>query len=85
MTVMVRHRKKSVHDEVDVTMPNGLDAPEGGVKSTGMDQPRMMQVQEIRERIERDDYHVDAGAVAAAILDRLCDGRAMPKAVHKPR
>ena len=35
------------------------------------DESRMMQVQELRERIERDDYSVDAEKVAEAMLRRL--------------
>jgi anti-sigma28 factor (negative regulator of flagellin synthesis) len=35
------------------------------------DESRMMQMQELRERIERDDYSVDAEKVADAIVRRL--------------
>lgn len=35
------------------------------------DESRMMQVQALRERIERDDYSVDPEKVAEAILRRL--------------
>jgi hypothetical protein len=36
---------------------------------------RTMRMQEIRERIERDEYEVDAQKVADAILRRHCLGR----------
>ena len=35
------------------------------------DESRMMQMQELRERIERDDYSVDPEKVADAIVRRL--------------
>lgn len=35
------------------------------------DEPRMEQVNEIRARLERREYEVDAAKVAAAILARL--------------
>ena len=35
------------------------------------DESRMMQVQELRERIARDDYSVDAEKVAEAMIRRL--------------
>ena len=37
------------------------------------DESRMMQMQELRERIERDDYSVDPEKVADAIVRRLMD------------
>lgn len=84
MAVMVRHTENSARDE-GVAMPGGPEAPEDGVGRTGMDRTRMEQVQEIRERLERDDYRIDADAVAEAIMKRLCDGRALPTAVQRPR
>jgi anti-sigma28 factor (negative regulator of flagellin synthesis) len=36
-----------------------------------MDLAREMQMQDLRERIERDDYHVDPHAIADAIVARL--------------
>jgi anti-sigma28 factor (negative regulator of flagellin synthesis) len=35
----------------------------------------MTKMEQIRERLERDDYHVDARKVADAIIDRLLAGR----------
>jgi anti-sigma28 factor (negative regulator of flagellin synthesis) len=35
------------------------------------DEARMVQMQQLRERIERDEYAVDAEKVAAAIVRRL--------------
>ena len=35
----------------------------------------MTKVEIIRERLERDDYHVDARLVADAIVERLLAGR----------
>jgi anti-sigma28 factor (negative regulator of flagellin synthesis) len=37
------------------------------------DESRMMQMQELRERIERDDYSVDPEKVADAIVRRLME------------
>ena len=37
------------------------------------DESRMMQMQELRERIERDEYSVDPEKVADAILRRLME------------
>jgi anti-sigma28 factor (negative regulator of flagellin synthesis) len=37
------------------------------------DEARMLQVRELRERIERDDYSVDPEKVADAIVRRLMD------------
>jgi Anti-sigma-28 factor, FlgM len=39
-----------------------------------MDLSREMKMQEIRERIEHDDYRVDAQAIAGAIVERLLAG-----------
>ena len=36
---------------------------------------RMEHVEQIRERVQRNQYTVDASAVAAAIVERLMDGR----------
>lgn len=41
-----------------------------------MDDARMIQLQQIRERVAREAYQVDADAVATAILERLREGRA---------
>lgn len=41
-----------------------------------MDAERMLKVQELRERVERAQYEVDAHATAAAIVERLLSGRA---------
>jgi anti-sigma28 factor (negative regulator of flagellin synthesis) len=38
----------------------------------------MEQVKEIRERVERAEYRVDATAVADAIVRRLLEGRLLP-------
>ena len=38
----------------------------------------MDQLTEIRERLEREQYQVDATAVAAAIVRRLLEGRTLP-------
>jgi anti-sigma28 factor (negative regulator of flagellin synthesis) len=37
------------------------------------DESRMMQMQELRERIERDDYSVDPEKVAEAVIRRLME------------
>jgi len=39
-----------------------------------MDLSREMKMQELRERIEHDDYRVDPQAVATAIVERLLAG-----------
>jgi anti-sigma28 factor (negative regulator of flagellin synthesis) len=39
-----------------------------------MDLQREMKMQELRERIEHDDYRVDPNAVAGAIVERLLAG-----------
>ena len=39
------------------------------------DESRTAHMHELRERIERDDYSVDADKVAAAILRRLLDNQ----------
>jgi len=39
------------------------------------DESRTAHMHELRERIERDDYSVDADKVAAAILRRLLDNK----------
>lgn len=40
---------------------------------------RMDQVKTIRDTIARDEYRVDAPAVAEAIVRRLLDGARVPK------
>jgi hypothetical protein len=49
-----------------------------GCSAATMDRHRMEQVKEIRERVERAEYRVDATAVADAIVRRLLEGRLLP-------
>ncbi len=44
----------------------------------------MISVQEIRERVERDEYEVDADRVAEAILARLLASARTPASDRRP-
>jgi hypothetical protein len=44
-----------------------------------MDEPRDMQLQALRERVDRSEYEVDSQAVAGAILAKLLAGRTSPE------
>jgi anti-sigma28 factor (negative regulator of flagellin synthesis) len=53
-----------------------MTAPrEGGRSPREMDDRRMDHVNRIRERLARDEYRVDASAVAEAIVRRLLAAR----------
>lgn len=43
----------------------------------------MSQVQEIRQRVERQQYEVDHDAVARALIERLLAGRSVPPSLRK--
>jgi anti-sigma28 factor (negative regulator of flagellin synthesis) len=45
----------------------------------------MTKLEQIRERLERDDYEVDAREVADAIIARLLAGRSAKEAVVTTR
>ena len=53
----------------------GRDVHGDRVITTPMTDSRMSKMEEIRSRIERDDYTVDAEKVADAIVARLLAGR----------
>ena len=53
----------------------GRDVHGDRVMTTPMTDSRMSKMQEIRARLERDDYTVDAEKVADAIVARLLAGR----------
>jgi len=53
----------------------GRDVHGDRVMTTPMTDSRMSKMEEIRSRIERDDYTVDAEKVADAIVARLLAGR----------
>jgi len=52
----------------------GRDVQGDRVTSTPMTESRMIKMQELRERVERDAYIVDAEKVADAIVARLLAG-----------
>jgi anti-sigma28 factor (negative regulator of flagellin synthesis) len=49
-----------------------------------MTDSRTEKMEEIRARLERDDYVVDAGKVADAIVARLLAGRSAKDAADRP-
>ena len=53
----------------------GRDVHGDRVMTTPMTDSRMSKMEELRSRIERDDYTVDAEKVADAIVARLLAGR----------
>ena len=59
----------------------GRDVHCDRVMTTPMTDSRMSKMEEIRSRIERDDYTVDAVLVADAIVARLLAGRSAGVAV----
>ena len=57
-------------------MPTGTEDVRGDrVINPPMTDSRMSKMEELRTRIERDDYTVDAAKVADAIVARLMAGR----------
>jgi anti-sigma28 factor (negative regulator of flagellin synthesis) len=52
-------------------------AARGDRVSTTIQQERTTKLEEIRARIERDAYTVDAPKVADALVERLLDGRSV--------
>jgi anti-sigma28 factor (negative regulator of flagellin synthesis) len=54
---------------------------QGYPPDAGMSDSGMTKMEQIRERLERNDYDVDARKVADAILDRLLAGRSVKEAV----
>jgi anti-sigma28 factor (negative regulator of flagellin synthesis) len=57
----------------------------GYQRDAGMSDSGMTKAEQIRERLERDDYQVDARKVADAIVDRLLAGRSAKEAVVTTR
>jgi len=47
-----------------------------------MAKSRTTEMNEIRERVEREQYEVDSDAVASALLERLVAGRTMPPSLR---
>ena len=45
-----------------------------------MDESRKMSIEILRERLEREEYHVDPEKVADAIVERLLAGRSVREA-----
>jgi hypothetical protein len=43
-----------------------------------LDTRKAQAMNDVHDRVERSGYHVDAAAVAAAIVDRLAAGGALP-------
>ena len=60
-------------------------ADKGYSPDSGMTESGMTKVEQIRERLERNDYDVDARKVADAIIDRLLAGRSAKEAVVTTR
>jgi Anti-sigma-28 factor, FlgM len=57
----------------------------GYPRDAGMSDSGLTKLEQIRERLERDDYEVDARKVADAIIDRLLAGRSAKEAVVTTR
>jgi len=51
----------------------------------GPSMPDPTRTEQIRERLERGEYHVDAPRVAGAILERLLAGRSVRELFAEPR
>ena len=68
-------RHRVVHVPGSTRSRFGRDVHGDRVTSTPMTDSRMSKMEEIRSRIERDDYTVDAEKVADAIVARLLAGR----------
>ena len=62
----------------------GRDVHGDRVMTTPMTDSRMSKMEEIRARLERDDYTVDAEKVADAIVARLLAGRSARDADRSP-
>ena len=62
----------------------GRDVHGDRVMTTPMTDSRMSKMEEIRERLERDAYTVDAQKVADAIVARLLAGRSARDADRSP-
>jgi hypothetical protein len=61
----------------------GRDVRGDRVINPPMTDSRMSKMEDLRARIERDEYAVDAGKVADAILTRLLAGRSATDAPEK--
>ena len=68
-------RHRVVHVPGSTRSRFGRDVHGDRVTTTPMTDSRMSKMEEIRERLERDAYTVDAEKVADAIVARLLAGR----------
>lgn len=72
------HRAKRTGREAGDPLVRKTRPRDCGPYMTEMENPRMEPVNDIRERLERREYEVDASKVAAAILERLVLSGTLP-------
>ena len=77
-------RHRVVHVPGSTRSRFGRDVHGDRVTTSPMTDSRMSKMEEIRERLERDAYTVDAQKVADAIVARLMAGRSARDADRQP-